>query len=241
LVKPPHPDYIIRGNDMRILLAEDEKPLSRAVVTVLEKKGGYEVDAVYDGEEAVQKAREGVYSAMVFDIMMPKMDGITALQTLRREGNTTPIILLTAKSELDDRVNGLDAGADDYLTKPFQMAELLARLRSLTRRAGMYTPKAIRVGSLTLDVEEQQLSAENSISLAKKEARLMEILMVNPDKEFTLDELYSHVWPDEDQDKKAVWIYVSYLKSKLEAVSAELTIAGEEEGPFKLVSLVEKN
>jgi DNA-binding response OmpR family regulator len=225
---------------MRILLAEDEKPLSRAVVTVLEKKGGYEVDAVYDGEEAVQKAREGVYNAMVFDIMMPKMDGITALQTLRREGNTTPIILLTAKSELDDRVNGLDAGADDYLTKPFQMAELLARLRSLTRRAGMYTPKTIHVGTLTLDVEEQQLSAENSIRLAKKEARLMEILMVNPDKEFTLDELYSHVWPDEDQDKKAVWIYVSYLKSKLEAVSAAFTIEGEEEGPFKLVSTEEQ-
>lgn len=225
---------------MRILLAEDEKPLSRAVVTVLEKKGGYEVDAVYDGEEAVQKAREGVYNAMVFDIMMPKMDGITALQTLRREGNTTPIILLTAKSELDDRVNGLDAGADDYLTKPFQMAELLARLRSLTRRAGMYTPKQVHVGALTLDVEEQQLSAENSIRLAKKEARLMEILMVNPDKDFTLDELYSHVWPDEDQDKKAVWIYVSYLKSKLEAVSAAFTIEGEEEGPFKLVSTEEQ-
>ena len=109
---------------MRILLAEDEKALSRAVATVLQVKGGYEVDAVYDGEAALEAARQNVYDVCVFDIMMPKMDGITALETLRREGNTTPVLMLTAKAELDDRVKGLDAGADDYLPKPFQMAEL---------------------------------------------------------------------------------------------------------------------
>ena len=222
---------------MRILLAEDEKALSRAVVAVLEKKGGYEVDAVYDGEAAVEKAREYVYDAIVLDIMMPKMDGITALTTLRREGNTTPIMMLTAKAELDDRVNGLDAGADDYLTKPFQMAELLARLRSLTRRAGNYMPKVIRVGSVTLDIEQQELSSENSIRLAKKEARLMELFMANPEKSFTTEELFSHVWQDDDTDNTVVWLYVSYLKSKLEAVAAEFTIVGPEEGPFTMTAL----
>ncbi len=221
---------------MRILLAEDEKPLSRAVATVLEKKGGYEVTAVYNGEEAVAAAREGIFDAMVFDIMMPKMDGITAMGILRREGITTPILLLTAKAELEDRVNGLDAGADDYLTKPFQMAELLARLRSLTRRAGQYSPKIFRVGSVSLDVEQQELSSENSIRLAKKEARLMEIFMASPEKSFTVEELFGHVWSDEDMDQKVVWLYVSYLKSKLNAISAELTIAGPEEGPFQLTA-----
>ena len=112
---------------MRVLLAEDEKALSRAVATVLNVKGGYEVDAVYDGEAALEAARQHVYDVCILDIMMPKMDGITALEILRREGNTTPVLMLTAKAELDDRVKGLDAGADDYLPKPFQMAELLAR------------------------------------------------------------------------------------------------------------------
>lgn len=221
---------------MRLLLAEDEKALSRAVVTVLEKKGGYEVDAAYDGEEALAMARENVYAALVLDIMMPKMDGITVLETLRKEGNTTPIMMLTAKAELDDRVNGLDAGADDYLTKPFQMAELLARLRSLTRRAGNYMPRVITVKGVKLDVEQQELSGLNSIRLAKKEARLMEYFMANPEKDFSVEELHGHVWMDEETDSQVVWLYVSYLKSKLEAISAELTITGPKEGPFKLTS-----
>jgi len=224
---------------MRILLAEDEKALSRAVVTVLEKKGGYEVDAVYDGEAAVEKARENVYDAILLDIMMPKMDGITALSMLRREGKMMPIMMLTAKAELDDRVNGLDAGADDYLTKPFQMAELLARLRSLTRRAGNYIPKTMSVGSVTLDVEQQELSSENSIRLAKKEARMMSFFMANPEKDLTKEEIFGHVWMDEEADISAVWLYVNYLKGKLEAVAADITIAGTEEGPFRLTALGE--
>lgn len=220
---------------MRILLAEDEKALSRAVATVLQVKGGYEVDAVYDGEAALEAARQNVYDVCVFDIMMPKMDGITALETLRREGNTTPVLMLTAKAELDDRVKGLDAGADDYLPKPFQMAELLARLRSLTRRAGHYSPKQLQIGNVTLDLEQQELKAENSIRLAKKEARLMEYVMVNPEKAFSEEELLTHVWKDEDVDGQVVWIYISYLKSKLDAISAEYTIEGEPGGPYHLV------
>lgn len=220
---------------MRILLAEDEKALSRAVATVLQVKGGYEVDAVYDGEAALEAARQNVYDVCVFDIMMPKMDGITALETLRREGNTTPVLMLTAKAELDDRVKGLDAGADDYLPKPFQMAELLARLRSLTRRAGHYSPKQLQIGNVTLDLEQQELKAENSIRLAKKEARLMEYLMANPEKAFSEEELLTHVWKDEDVDGQVVWVYISYLKSKLDAISAEYTIEGEPGGPYHLV------
>ncbi len=220
---------------MRILLAEDEKALSRAVATVLQVKGGYEVDAVYDGEAALEAARQNVYDVCVFDIMMPKMDGITALETLRREGNTTPVLMLTAKAELDDRVKGLDAGADDYLPKPFQMAELLARLRSLTRRAGHYSPKQLQIGNVTLDLEQQELKAENSIRLAKKEARLMEYVMANPEKAFSEEELLTHVWKDEDVDGQVVWVYISYLRSKLDAISAEYTIEGEPGGPYHLV------
>lgn len=220
---------------MRVLLAEDEKALSRAVATVLEVKGGYDVDAVYDGEAAVKAARQHAYDVCVFDIMMPKMDGITALEILRREGNTTPVLMLTAKAELDDRVRGLDAGADDYLSKPFQMAELLARLRSLTRRAGTYTPKSIQAGNVTLDVEQQELRSETSIRLAKKEARLMEFLMANQDKDLTVDDILGHVWVDEEADLTVVWVYISYLKNKLEAIAADMTVRGGKEGPFRLV------
>ena len=217
---------------MRLLLAEDEKALSKAVATVLELKGGYQVDAVYDGEAAVEAARNHVYDVCVFDIMMPKMDGITVLEMLRKEGNTTPVLMLTAKAELDDRVKGLDAGADDYLPKPFQMAELLARLRSLTRRSTEYRAKSLQVGSLILDMEQQELRCENSIRLAKKEARLMEYFMVNPEKEFTVTEILSHVWKDEEADANVVWIYISYLKSKMYAVAAD-----SEEGPFRLTEV----
>ena len=222
---------------MKLLLAEDEKALSRAYSAMLERKGGYQVDAVYDGEAALQAAREHVYDACIFDIMMPKMDGITVLKTLRAEGNTTPILMLTAKSQLGDKVSGLDAGADDYLSKPVQMEELLARLRSLTRRSTEYRPKELRVGNLILDVENQELRADSSIRLSKKEARLMEYLIVNSGKTFTAAELTASVWRDEEADDKVVWIYISYLKSKMEAIAADRTIEGEESGPFRLVEI----
>ena len=138
---------------MRILLAEDEKELSRALTAILEHSK-YAVDAVYDGLAAVESAENNAYDAMIFDIMMPKLDGIEALKQIRSHGNFTPVLLLTAKAEISDRIVGLDAGADDYLTKPFAMGELLARIRSMTRRAGDYTPKKLRVGSVTLDMEQ---------------------------------------------------------------------------------------
>lgn len=220
---------------MKILLAEDEKAMSDAVAAVL-RHFGYTVTAVYDGAAAVEKARETAYDCMVMDIMMPKMDGIEALRAIRQNGDVTPVILLTAKAEVDDRITGLDAGADDYLSKPFAMGELLARIRSLTRRAGSYTPTRIKLGHVELDTEEQELSGTSSIRLGSKENRLMKLFMLNEGKEFSTDELFSHVWKDEpDVDEDIVWMYISFLREKLESIRGDLVIYGDKGGPFSLV------
>lgn len=219
---------------MRILLAEDERDMSRALKAILEHSK-YAVDAVFDGQAAVESANGNAYDAMIFDIMMPKLDGISALKEIRRSGNTTPVLMLTAKAEIDDRISGLDAGADDYLTKPFAMGELLARIRSMMRRAGEYTPTRLKVGSVVLDTEEQELSFDNSIRLAGKETRLMEYLMLNAGKEISTDSILAHVWNGEGgSDGKIVWMYISYLRSKLKAINADIMINGEENGSFCL-------
>lgn len=219
---------------MKILLAEDEKDMSAALVAIL-THSGYEVDPVYDGEAAVQMAQRHSYDCMVFDIMMPKLDGVQALQQIRDGGDVTPVIMLTAKSEVADRINGLDAGADDYLTKPFAMAELLARLRAMTRRSTAFTPQKLQTGSVSLDVAEQELCSTNAVRLSAKETKLMQLLMLNADKDLTTGEILSRVWPDEEEDEKIVWIYSSYLKEKLAAIDADITITGGEGGPFRLV------
>ena len=219
---------------MKILLAEDEKDISAALVAIL-SHSGYEVDPVYDGEAAVQMAQRHSYDCMVFDIMMPKLDGVQALQQIRDGGDVTPVIMLTAKSEVADRINGLDAGADDYLTKPFAMAELLARLRAMTRRSTAFTPQKLQTGSVSLDVAEQELCSTNTVRLSAKETKLMQLLMLNADKDLTTGEILSRVWPDEEEDEKIVWIYISYLKEKLAAIDADVTITGGEGGPFRLV------
>lgn len=219
---------------MKLLLAEDEPDLSRALVAVL-SHAGYEIDAVYDGEAAVQKAAAVPYDCMIFDIMMPKMDGIEALRVLRSRGNVTPVIMLTAKAEIDDRITGLDAGADDYLTKPFAMGELLARIRSLTRRSESYTPKQLRLGDVTLNTDEQELSSHNSIRLAGKETKMMEFFMLNAGKELTTQELLDHIWSDNtDKDPEIVWVYVCYLRNKLQAIRADIEITGEHGGTYAL-------
>ncbi len=219
---------------MKLLLAEDEKELSRALRAILEH-AKYAVDTAYNGLEALELARSNAYDAMIFDIMMPKMDGIELLQRVRASGNYTPVILLTAKSEIDDRIAGLDAGADDYLTKPFAMGELLARLRSMTRRNSDYTPTRLTIGSVTLDTEEQEIRSENSIRLAGKESRLMEFLMQNAGKALSTEELFRHIWGrDENAEPKIVWMYISFLRNKLRAINADLVIDGEENGSFTL-------
>ncbi|MCR5747775.1 MAG: response regulator transcription factor [Lachnospiraceae bacterium] len=221
---------------MKILLAEDTAELNRATTQVLTMQG-YEVDSVYDGQEAVEHASAGSYGCMIFDIMMPVKDGITALKEIRASGDTTPVILLTAKTEVDDRVEGLDAGADDYLAKPFAMKELLARIRSQERRQASYTPTDLTLGSVKLSVSEQELSGKNSIRLSHKESKLMEYLMLNSGKELPTDILFRHVWPDNDVDgdpEDAVWMYISYLRQKLMSINADIGIEGMKGGSFVL-------
>lgn len=222
---------------MRILLAEDEHDMSAALTAIL-NHSGYNVDAVYDGRAAVEKAQENTYDCMIFDVMMPKMDGVDALKYLRSRGNVTPAIMLTAKSEIDDRITGLDAGADDYLTKPFAVGELLARIRAMERRAEQFTPTKLSVGVVALDVEEQELSCKNSIRLNNKETKMMSFFMLNVGKTLSTDIIFSHVWKDEtDVDETIVWIYVSYLREKLESIHADIKIVGDKGKEFVLTEI----
>lgn len=223
---------------MRILLAEDELALSKAYAQVLIMQG-YEVEQVYDGKEALEAANGGTYDLMIFDVMMPKMSGLEVLKALREAGNTTYVIMLTAMSELDDKVEGLELGADEYLTKPIPLKELAARVRSLERRIDTnYNENVLTFGSVKLNVSQQELSAKNSIILAGKETKLMEVLMLNKNKKLSTEYIYNHVWSkDDDSDTGYVWIYISYLKQKLKAINANVDILGEENREFELVEV----
>ena len=223
---------------MRILLAEDELALSKAYAQVLIMQG-YEVEQVYDGKEALEAANSSTYDLMIFDVMMPKMSGLEVLKALREAGNTTYIIMLTAMSELDDKVEGLELGADEYLTKPIPLKELAARVRSLERRIDTnYNENVLTFGSVKLNVSQQELSAKNSIILAGKETKLMEVLMLNKNKKLSTEYIYNHVWSkDDDSDTGYVWIYISYLKQKLKAINANVDILGEENREFELVEV----
>lgn len=223
---------------MRILLAEDELALSKAYAQVLIMQG-YEVEQVYDGEAALEAANSGTYDLMIFDVMMPKMSGLEVLKALREAGNTTYVIMLTAMSELDDKIEGLESGADEYLTKPIPLKELAARVRSLERRIDTnYNENVLTFGSVKLNVSQQELSAKNSIILAGKETKLMEVLMLNKNKKLSTEYIYNHVWSkDDDSDTGYVWIYISYLKQKLKAINANVDILGEENREFELVEV----
>ena len=223
---------------MRILLAEDEEALSKAYAQVLIMQG-YEVEPVYDGKAALEAANGGTYDLMIFDVMMPKMSGLEVLKALREAGNTTYVIMLTAMSELDDKVEGLEMGADEYLTKPIPLKELAARVRSLERRIDTnYNENVLTFGSVKLNVSQQELSAKNSIILAGKETKLMEVLMLNKNKKLSTEYIYNHVWSkDDDSDTGYVWIYISYLKQKLKAINANVDILGEENREFELVEV----
>ena len=224
---------------MKILLAEDEQQLSRVLETAMTHEG-YQVDTAFDGQEAVDLAKENAYDLMILDIMMPVKTGIEALKEIRQTGNTTHVIMLTAMSEVDDKVTGLDAGADDYLTKPFSLKELLARLRSMSRRVATFTPNLLQIGQTSLNVGEHELISSNSIRLAGKESKMMEFLVLNAQKSLSTQEIFRHVWSkdeDEDLDEGFVWIYISYLRQKLKAIHADLAILGEEGGSFTLVLL----
>ena len=210
---------------MRILLAEDEKEMSNAIVAVL-KHEHYSVDAVYDGQDALDYLETGLYDGAILDIMMPKMDGISVLKEIRKKGMDVPVILLTAKSEIDDKVEGLDAGADDYLTKPFAMKELLARLRSITRRQGEVTDNVVEFSNLKLDRATFTISTEkDSLRLANKEFQMLEMLLSNPGQIISTDQFMDKIWGyDTETELNVVWVYVSYLRKKLSKIGAKVNI-----------------
>lgn len=218
---------------MKVLFAEDELDLQEVVTAYLEYQG-YHITAVSDGAQAVEKARSDAYDAIVLDVMMPVMDGVTAMKKIREMGNTVPAIFLTAKAAVSDRIEGLDAGADDYLTKPFAMEELSARLRALYRRKREYKVHTLTYGNIELDTEQSELKACNSISLAFKEVRLLGYLMGRAGELVTAQELLDEVWRGENAGTDTVWMYVSFLRGKLESVQANVTIDGDREHPFRL-------
>lgn len=209
---------------MRILLAEDERPLARALIKIFEKSK-YSADAVYNGEDAFLYLDSGHYDVAVLDIMMPKMDGITVLKKLRAKGNPIPVLLLTAKSEIDDKVQGLDSGANYYLTKPFDTKELLATLRAITRSPASSDSK-LTVGNITLDRSTFELSSPTgSFRLANKEFQMIELLMSNPHHIISAERFMEKIWGfDSEADIHVVWVYISYLRKKLAALHANVQI-----------------
>lgn len=225
---------------MKILVAEDEPQLLR-VLTVAMEHAGYDVDQVDNGLKAVEHAKENSYDVIMLDIMMPVMDGITALKKIRESGDKTYILMLTAKAEVDDRVTGLDSGADDYLTKPFSLKELLARLRSKERREDDFTPNKLELGDVTLNVSKQELVSHNSIRLSGTETQLMNYFLLNQNKELSTEELLNHVWKNDiDANADVVWIYVSYLRQKLQSIQSSVRIEGDKGGSYKLVKQVSR-
>ena len=203
---------------MRILFAEDEHELSDAVVAVL-KHNHYSVDAVYNGQDAYDYLSAQEYDGAILDIMMPKMDGLEVVKKIRAEGNHIPVIFLTARSELDDKILGLDTGADDYLTKPFAMKELLARLRAITRRSGEVADNVLTFKDLSLDCSSYTLSCgDKNVALPNKEFQMMEMLMRNPGQIFSQDRFMDRIWGlDTDTDLSVVWVYISYLRKKMQS------------------------
>lgn len=210
---------------MRLLLAEDEKELSKALCAVL-KHNNYSVDPVYNGQDALDYGLCENYDAIILDIMMPKIDGLEVLRRLRENGISTPVIILTAKSEIEDRITGLDTGADDYLTKPFNMGELLARLRALTRRKGEFSPNLLSFGNLSLNRESFELSVgDSSVRLGNKEFQMMEMLLSNPARLISTEQFMERIWGYETEAEiNVVWVYISYLRKKLTTLSASVEI-----------------
>lgn len=210
---------------MRLLLAEDEKELSNALVTIF-KHNNYSVDAVYNGQDALDYLETDLYDGVILDIMMPKVDGITVLKRIRAKGNNVPVLLLTAKSEIDDRVTGLDSGADDYLTKPFAIKELLARVRAITRRQTDATNAVLSVGNISLNRLTFELSGEkDKFKLTNKEFQMLEMLMINPGQVISTERFMDKIWGyDSDAEMNVVWVYISYLRKKLNLLNADVQI-----------------
>lgn len=210
---------------MKLLFAEDEVAMSEAVTDILTYHH-YIVDSVYDGLTALEYARAEKYDGIILDIMMPGMNGIEVLKTLRKEGNKTPVLLLTAKSEIEDRIEGLDAGADDYLPKPFAMGELLARIRAILRRKENYTPNILTCGDISLDMQNYELCGNGQrMVLSKVEYQIMELFMLNQGIYLSTEDILTKVWGYEtDTEVGIVWVYISNLRKKLVSLDANVEI-----------------
>lgn len=210
---------------MRLLLAEDEKELARALVTVL-TYNHYSVDEVYDGEQALMYLEHGNYDGVILDIMMPKMDGISVLKKIRSQGNPVPVLILSAKSALEDKVMGLDCGADDYLTKPFATKELLARVRAMTRRRGDLKEPNLTFEDLELSATSFQLGCKGGwVYLANKEYQMMEMLLSNPKCVLSAEQFIEAIWGYEsDVENNVVWTYISRLRRILKQLDSRTVI-----------------
>ena len=220
---------------MKILYAEDEKALSEAVVDILTYHK-YIVDPVYNGEDAFDYAMYGDYDLVILDVMMPKRDGMQVLSELRQNGYKKPIMLLTAKSQVDDRIKGLDAGADDYLSKPFDMGELIARVRAMLRRGEAFHTNQLEYGDLRLDTENGTLfCGEKSVVLPKQEYRLMEQLMLNHNMYMNSEDLLEKAWGfNSEADINSVWLYISYLRKRLSGINSKVEIVSRRNFGYKL-------
>lgn len=224
---------------MRLLLAEDEAALSKALTAILERNN-YSVDAVCDGQAALEYLETDNYDGVILDIMMPKIEGITVLKKLRQRGNLIPVLLLTAKSEVDDKVLGLDAGANDYLTKPFHSRELLARIRAMTRTQTVHPDSQLQMGNVVLNRASFELSAPGgSYRLANKEFQMMEMLMSNPKCLISSERFLEKIWGyDSEAEINVVWVYISYLRKKLAALHANIHIKASRNAGYSLEETV---
>ena len=210
---------------MRILIADDEPDMTMVLEALL-KREHYSVDVVHNGQDALDYGLAGNYDCIILDIMMPRLDGIQVLRALRAKQIATPVLLLTAKSQVEDRVAGLDSGADDYLPKPFDNREFVARVRALTRRGGAYTPRVLTAGNITLDCASFELKCGSArVRLGSKEFQMLELLMRQTGRLISTEQFMEHIWGyDSEAEINVVWAYISYLRRKLEGVGANVRI-----------------
>ena len=210
---------------MRILIVEDEIPLSKVLSEIL-KKNNYMVDAVYDGADGLDYALSDSYDVILLDIMLPKMDGLAMLNELRRQGRSTPVLLLTAKSEVEDKVKGLDNGADDYLTKPFSTDELLARIRSMSRRKDVFVTDEITFSDITIDKNTLSISTkQDDIKASLKEFQILEMLITNQGQIISKEQFVEKIWGyDFDGEYNSVEVYISFVRKKLTAIGSKVKI-----------------
>lgn len=215
------------GDNLRILVVEDDKALSMVLCELLGQEG-YTIDSAYNGEDGYDCAASGIYDVIILDVMIPKMDGFTVLKNLRNDHVGTPVLMLTAKSQIEDKVTGLDCGADDYLTKPFNSSELLARVRALARRkASEFVDTSVRFKDIVINKDVHEISKdEHKVKLTKKEFDILDVMMRSRGKVVSKDTLTLKIWGyDSDIEYNSCEVYVSFLRKKLKAIRSDIRIA----------------